>query len=209
MYDNLLAYCLTNSEEEPEVLKEIKRITYLSVIHPRMLCGPLIGNLLKLLCVIKQPKRVLEIGTFTGYSAVYMAMGIPANSYIDTIEIDVELEDIIKRTISHSGYAHKINVHFGDALNIIPTLKDSYDFVFIDGDKRKYIDFYQAVFPKLPPHAIIVADNVLWDGHVLDPANKESQTLGLKKFNDYIKKDTRVENVLLPLRDGINLIVKL
>ncbi|MGN0186429.1 MAG: O-methyltransferase [Paludibacteraceae bacterium] len=210
-YDALIdAYMAEHSDAEPAWLAAVARETHVRTINPRMLSGHFAGRILKMLVRIARPKRVLEIGAFTGYSALCLAEGLPADGHIDTIEIDDELEDFIRENIRHSPYAERVTLHIGDACALIPQLDGMFDFVFIDADKRFYRDYYELVLPKVPSGGVIVADNTLWDGKVLipNPPTGDHQTIEIKKFNDFVAQDERVEKVILPLRDGLTLMMK-
>ncbi|MGM9745452.1 MAG: O-methyltransferase [Paludibacteraceae bacterium] len=204
------AYMAAHSDAEPAWLAAIARETHVRTINPRMLSGHFAGRILKMLVRMVRPQRVLEIGTFTGYSALCLAEGLPADGHVDTIEIDDELEDFIRENICQSPYSERITLHVGDALSIIPQLDGMFDFVFIDADKRAYRDYYELVLPKVPPCGFILADNTLWDGKVLlpNPPTGDHQTIEIKKFNDFVAQDERVEKVILPLRDGLTLMMK-
>lgn len=204
------AYMAAHSDAEPAWLAAIARETHVRTINPRMLSGHFAGRILKMLVRMVRPQRVLEIGTFTGYSALCLAEGLPADGHVDTIEIDDELEDFIRENIRQSPYAERITLHVGDALSIIPQLDGMFDFVFIDADKRAYRDYYELVLPKVPSGGFILADNTLWDGKVLlpNPPTGDHQTIEIKKFNDFVAQDERVEKVILPLRDGLTLMMK-
>jgi len=194
---------------EEDFLNELERETHLTCIHPRMLSGHIQGKVLYMFCKMIQPRNVLELGTYTGYSAICMGLGLPENGHIDTIEIIDEQEEIISKYIHKSGLSDVITLHIGDALNIIPALDKKFDLVFIDADKREYITYYKLIFDKLNPGAYIIADNILWDGKVIDPLEKDDpQTKGIMNFNTLIKNDHRVENVIFPFRDGMMLIRK-
>lgn len=208
--NSIEAYILDHINDEPVYLQELNRDTYAKVLYPRMLSGHLQGRILNMLCHMIQPLTVLEIGTFTGYSSICMAEAMPNNGRIDTIEINDELEKFIKDHLSHSGQKSKINLHIGDALEIIPQLDQTYDLVFIDGNKRYYSDYYNTVFDKLRTGGFIIADNVLWSGKVIEEVDpKDLQTIGILDFNKRIKNDPRVEKVIFPVRDGFTLIRKL
>ena len=157
-----------------------------------------------------QPQRVLEIGTFVGYSALCMAEGLPTGGHVDTIEIDDELEEFIREQLAKSPFEERITLHIGDALQVIPQLDTTFDLVFIDADKRLYRDYYELVLPRLKSGGFILADNTLWDGKVLidKPESNDYQTIAIKAFNDFIATDNRIEKVILPLRDGLTLIMK-
>lgn len=204
------AYMAAHSDAEPAWLAAIARETHVRTINPRMLSGHFAGRILKMLVRMVRPQRVLEIGTFTGYSALCLAEGLPADGHVDTIEIDDELEDFIRENIRQSPYAERITLHVGDALSLIPQLDGMFDFVFIDADKRAYCDYYELVLPKVPSGGFILADNTLWDGKVLlpNPPTGDHQTIEIKKFNDFVAQDERVEKVILPLRDGLTLMMK-
>jgi predicted O-methyltransferase YrrM len=201
-------YILAHIDREPEHLAQLNRETHLKVINPRMLSGHLQGRILAMFCRMAKPKNILEIGTFTGYATLCLAEHLPENGVLHTIEIDDELEEIITKYTA--PYAEKIRLHFGEALKIIPTLPETFDLVFMDADKREYIDYYNAVFDRVAPGGFIIADNTLWDGKVLEentPAS-DKQTLAIKAFNDMIAADERVEKVIFPIRDGITVIFK-
>ena len=204
------AYMATHSDAEPDWLAAIARETHVRTINPRMLSGHFAGRILKMLVRMARPQRVLEIGTFTGYSALCLAEGLPDGGHVDTIEIDDELEDFIRENFRQSPYNERVTLHIGDALTLIPQLEGTFDFVFIDADKRAYRDYYELVLPKVPSGGFIVADNTLWDGKVLlpNPPTGDHQTIEIKKFNDFVAQDERVEKVILPLRDGLTLMMK-
>ncbi len=204
-------YMARHSDAEPEFLAAVNRETHLRTINPRMMSGHFQGRILKMLVRMAQPQRILEIGTFTGYSALCMAEGLTAASaHIDTIEIDDELEDFIRQNFAQSPYNEQITLHVGDARTVIPTLTGELDFVFIDADKREYIDYYELVLPRVRKGGFILADNTLWDGKVLieNPPSGDHQTIAVKQFNDFIANDQRIEKVILPLRDGLTLMRK-
>ncbi|MBQ5752752.1 MAG: class I SAM-dependent methyltransferase [Alistipes sp.] len=197
-----------SSPEEP-LLKELERETYLRVLNPRMISGHIQGRLMEMLVRMLRPQRVLEIGTFTGYSALAMAAGLPEGGLIDTCEVDDELEMMILSFFERSAYRDKIRLHIGSALEIAPTLGECYDLVFIDGDKREYTAYYEMLFDNglVRSGSWIMADNILWYGKVVEPVAKgDRQTQAIIDFNRRIIEDERVENVILPIRDGINLI---
>lgn len=204
----LHAYCEAHSTAPSAVLNELERETHLKTLAPQMLSGRLQGQLLKLLCLIFQPKSVLEIGTFTGYAAISMAEGIPEGSVLHTIEVNEELEYLIRKYIDKAGMNDKIQLHIGDAQIIVPSLAETFDMAFIDAGKRDYVKFYEMVLEKIRPGGLIFADNVLWSGKVLEES-KDQDTNMLKDFNRMIQEDVRVENVLLPIRDGLVIVRKL
>ena len=202
-------YILSHSDIEPEYLRKVNRATHLRMINPRMISGPFQGRVLSMFCKMIQPLRILELGTFTGYSALCMAETLPENGVLHTIECDDELEDFILQNFAGSEHGHKIQLHIGDAQNEIQKLDETFDLVFIDADKREYLAYYEAVFPKLKFGGFILADNTLWDGKVLKPAEQnDKQTIEIMRFNDFIANDIRVDKVLLPLRDGLTVIRK-
>jgi predicted O-methyltransferase YrrM len=204
-------YILDHIDPEGEQLARLYREAHVRLLRPRMLSGHLQGRLLKMLMRIARPQRVLEIGTYTGYATICLAEGLSPEGEIHTIEKDDEMEDFIREQFRKSGYEDRIRLHIGDALDVIPKLDGMFDLVFIDADKRWYCEYYDLIFDKVKPGGIILADNTLWDGKVLDtqvsPADK--QTLGIQKFNEKIKQDARIEKLILPLRDGLTIIFKL
>ena len=210
MNSELEQYVLGHIEPEPEYLYRLWRATNIHTIHGRMASGHLQGRLLKMLVKMIRPKNILEIGTFSGYSAISMAEGLDDDGRLYTYEINDEMEDFTRPWIEGSEVADKIEFIIGDALTEAPKLGIAFDMVFMDGDKRTYRDCYEMVMTILKPGGFILADNTLWDGHVVDPAyDKDHQTQGIETFNDYIAQDPRVEQVILPLRDGLTLIRKM
>lgn len=201
-------YIDEHSEQEPEVLARLSRATYQKILRPRMLSGNLQGQLLKMLCRMNHARRVLELGTFTGYAAISMAMGLEEDGVVHTVDINDEIEEFTREYIDRSGLSDRIVFHIGDACEIIPQLDEMFDLVFIDADKRQYADYYRLVFDKVRPGGIIVADDVLWEGKVLDEASRDAQTRGILDFNALVQADGRVENLLLPIRHGLMLIRK-
>ncbi len=197
-------YILNHTENEDSVLKELTRETHVKMLRPRMLSGHLQGQFLKMTCQMIRPLRVLEIGTFTGYSAISMAMGSSDDCIIHTIDNNDELEYFTRNYIKKSGFEERIQFHVGDALDIIPKLEESFDLVFIDAAKDQYKKYYEAIFPKLKSGGFVLADDVLWDGKVVnETGNHDKQTRGILEFNKFIQEDSRVENVLLPIRHGL------
>ena len=201
-------YISAHTEQEPEVLQALTRATHQKILRPRMLSGHTQGQFLKMLCQMNRVHRVLEIGTFTGYAAIAMAMGMEEDGLLHTIDNNDELEDFTRSYIVRSGLEEKIVFHVGDACQIIPQLDEMFDLVFIDADKREYPEYYRLVFDKVVPGGIIVADDVLWDGKVTNENNRDAQTRGILEFNEMIQQDNRVENLLLPIRHGLMLIRK-
>lgn len=207
---NLTDYILSHSDEEGTLLAALNRDANVNLLHPRMLSGHLQGRILKMFCRMMRPKRVLEIGTYTAYATLCLAEGVDEDALVHTIEINDEMEDFINRYVQQSSLSKKIVVHYGDAMEIIPKLGGKFDMVFIDANKRFYSEYYDVVFPYVRPGGLILADNTLWDGKVLDEhiPSADKQTLGILAFNDKIKADERVEKVILPLRDGLTIIWK-
>ena len=207
--DVLEDYILAHTEPEPDYLYRLWRATNIHTIHGRMASGHLQGRLLKMLVQMIRPERILEVGTFSGYSAISMAEGLSGDGHLYTFEINDEMEDFTRPWIEGSPVADRITFIIGDALTEAPKLGLMFDMAFIDGDKRTYRACYEMVMSLLKPGGFILADNTLWDGHVVDHAyDHDRQTQGIETFNDYIAVDARVEQVILPLRDGLTLIRK-
>ena len=209
MKSELELYILQHSEPEPDYLYRLWRATNIRTIHGRMASGHLQGRLLKMLVEMIRPQTILEVGTFSGYSAISMAEGLSDGGRLYTFEINDEMEDFTRPWIEGSAVADKITFLIGDALVEAPKLGITFDMAFIDGDKRTYRETFEMVMGILRPGGFILADNTLWDGHVVDHAyDHDHQTQGISDFNDYIAADPRVEQVILPLRDGLTLIRK-
>lgn len=207
--DLLEKYIHENSSPEDALLHELDRETHLRVLNPRMISGHIQGKLLELIVKMFRPKSILEIGTFTGYSALCMAAGLEEGATIDTCEVDDELEPLAQSFFDRSAHGHKITLHIGSALEIAPTLGKQFDLVFIDGDKREYPAYYDMLMDKGLVHSgsVMLADNILWYGKVVQPvAHNDHHTQALIEFNRKVVEDSRVESVILPLRDGINII---
>lgn len=202
-------YIIDHISTEPEVLSELYRETHCRVVNPNMTSGHLQGTILSMLIKMTDPLTVLEIGTYTGYSAIAMAMAIRPDGIVYTIERNDELADISGKYFEKSGLSGKIKSYSGDALQIIPTLTMMFDLVFIDGDKREYCDYYNAVFSKVRIGGFIIADNILWDGKVADPTVNDKMTSGIREFNHLVVNDPRTENSIIPVRDGLMIIRKL
>lgn len=202
-------YILNHIDEEPAYLAAINRNTWVRQMNPRMCSGHLQGRVLSMIARMIQPQQILEVGTFTGYSALCFAEALPENGCVDTIEMDDELEDFIRDNCRNSPYENKINLYIGDALEIIPALEKMYDLAFLDAEKSQYTRYYDAVFPKVKNGGYILADNTIWDGKVTQNVlSNDLKTREIIRFNDLIKADSRVEKVILPLRDGLTIIRK-
>lgn len=205
----LTDYVKAHSSEETELLKELDRTTHLGALRPRMLSGHEQGMLLYLLVRMLQPRHVLELGTYTGYSAISMARGLQKGAQLISIDRNDELLPLAQKFVEKAGLQDKIQLLSGDAKQIIPTLEVSFDLVFIDAHKSEYIAYYDLIFEKLRSGGFILADNVLWSGKVVETqAKADEQTQGIMAFNTYIQQDERVENLILPLRDGLSIIRK-
>lgn len=223
--DTLEQYVRDHSSPEAELLHELDRVTNLRVIQPRMLSGHLQGQLLAMIVRMLRPRRVLEIGTFTGYSALCMATSLETDAELHTIEVEEELQELAQSFFDRSAHGEKIRLHIGSALDVAPKLGGGFDLVFIDGDKREYPAYYRMLMgdepaagvatvqgkidrkPLVHSGSILIADNILWSGKVLDPvAPNDRHTQALVDFNRLVADDARVENLILPLRDGLNLI---
>ena len=209
MTEDIEKYVLAHSEPEGDYLYRLYRATNIHTIHGRMASGHLQGRLLKMLVSMIRPKNILEVGTFSGYSAICMAEGLDEGGKVWTFEITDEMEDFTRPWIENSPVADKIDFRIGDANVEAPKLGVTFDLAFVDGDKRTYVETYEMVLRLLRPGGYIIADNTLWDGHVTDPAyDHDHQTQGIRQFNDHVAADNRVEQVIVPLRDGLTLIRK-
>ena len=209
MTEDIEKYVLAHSEPEGDYLYRLYRATNIHPIHGRMASGHLQGRLLKMLVSMIRPKNILEVGTFSGYSAICMAEGLDEGGKVWTFEINDEMEDFTRPWIENSPVADKIDFRIGDANIEAPKLGVTFDLAFVDGDKRTYVETYEMVLRLLRPGGYIIADNTLWDGHVTDPAyDHDHQTQGIRRFNDHVAADNRVEQVIVPLRDGLTLIRK-
>lgn len=204
-------YISSHSTPENACLEAITRDTHVHILNPHMLSGHVQGRVLSMMSHMIRPKRILELGTFTGYSALCLAEGLAEGGRLITIEHNDELEETIERNLNRSALREKIDLRIGDCKSVIGDLKDElFDLVFIDADKREYCAYLELVYPLVPVGGFILADNTLWDGHIIDPAyDKDKQTLGLRAFNDQLKEDDRFEQVILPLRDGLTVIRKI
>ena len=209
--EELEDYILSHIDAEGEQLARLDRDTHLFHLRPRMCSGHLQGRLLKMFVRMIAPRRILELGTFTGYSALCLAEGLPEGGELHTVEIDDELEDFIRTHLSQSPHGSNITLHIGDARQVLSEFDTdaTFDLVFIDANKRQYCEYYDLVFDLVSPGGFIIADNTLWDGKVVEPGKKiDAQTQGILDFNDRVAADPRVEKVILPLRDGLTLIYK-
>ncbi len=197
------------SDPELPVLQRLNRETNAKILRPRMLSGHLQGKLLEFISRLKRPRRILEIGTYTGYSAISLAQGLTNDGVLHTIDINPELEDFTRSFVVEAGLEKKIIPHVGNALEVIPTINDRFDLVFIDADKQNYINYLEMVLPKVEPGGIILADNVLWDGKVvMDPLPDDADTLGIVRFNEHVKNRKGIRKFILPFRDGLMVIEK-
>lgn len=199
-------YVVKHSENEPELLQKLNRETHQKILQPRMLSGDYQGRVLSMLSKLVQPKYILEIGTYTGYSALCLAEGLTKGGELHTIDVNEELVDFQRKYFDSSPFGEQIYQHLGNALDIIPELDHTFDLVFIDADKPNYINYFHAIIDKLRPGGIILSDNVLWSGKVAEPINdKDTSTKLLVEYNQLLKEDSRVETVILPIRDGLTI----
>ncbi|MBQ9361841.1 MAG: class I SAM-dependent methyltransferase [Bacteroidaceae bacterium] len=206
--DDIDDYIKAHIDPEGDYLHRLYRATNLHLLYSRMASGHLQGRILKMLVEMAKPKLILEIGTYSGYSALCLAEGLPKEGHLHTIEINDEQEDFTLPWLKGSPYADKITLHIGDALEVIPQLELTFDMAFIDADKRLYQDYYELVLKHLASGGYMLVDNTLWDGHVLEKDSTDLQTRSIQAFNDRVAQDTRVEKVILPLRDGLTIIRK-
>ena len=205
----ILDYVDLYSQQEPLLLKELNKETNLKVLNPRMLSGSYQGRILSIISKILKPKMVLEIGTYTGYSALCIAEGLDIGGTIDTIDINEELQQIQNKFFDKSGFAKQINQHLGNALDIIPKINKTFDLVFLDADKENYIEYFNLIIDKVNSGGVIIADNVLWSGKVIKTDTNDLVTNKLIEFNNLINKDKRIENIILPFRDGLSICRKI
>ena len=207
--DLLEEYISAHIGPESALLRDIYRETNLKLLNPRMASGHIQGRLLKMLVTMIRPQMILEVGTFTGYATLCMAEGLPEGGRIHTVEIDDELEDFILNGFRKSPYSDRIELHIGDALKVVPGLGLKFDMIFLDGEKREYPEYYSALLEYLKPGGYMIADNTLWDGHVVDREyDSDPQTVAVRKFNDMVRADERVEVAMIPIRDGLTIIRK-
>lgn len=203
-------YCEEHTSPESDLLYALNRETHLKSLRPRMISGKLQGGFLSFISRLMQPENVLELGTYTGYAAICLAEGVKEGGCVDTVEIDEEQEEIIRRYFENSEYKEKLKLHIGAALEIIPQLNKTWDLVMIDANKKEYIQYYEMILPRLRKGGIILVDNVLWSGKVVQEVKQnDKDTKAILAFNDYVQNDQRVKNLLLPFRDGILMIEKL
>lgn len=201
-------YCEAHSTPEGDLLYQLYRETNLRAVKPRMLSGQLQGRFLSMMSNMLKPKHILEIGTYTGYSALCLAEGLTDDGVLDTIEVDEEMEDIILKYVNQSPYKDKIKLHIGDAAQLIPQLDCTWDLVFIDAEKRTNRLYYDLLLPRMRKGGVMLIDNMLWSGKVVEPiTHSDLDTKAIMEFNDYVRQDPRVNNVLLPLRDGIMMVI--
>lgn len=204
--NTLYDYVVAHSQEEPPLLADLSRQTHLKVLQPRMLSGPLQGRFLSVLTKLLQPKKILEVGTFTGYATLCLAEGLVKDGQIDTLDKNEELVDFQRSFFDRSTWGKQIHQHCGDAIEIIPTLEGQYDLVFLDADKKNYLNYLELLLPKIKKGGLLLSDNVLWSGKVLEETQKNDRdTAVLKEYNQKLAKHSQLETVLLPLRDGLTL----
>ena len=207
--DNILNYSISKSEKESKLLNDLYRETYLKVLNPRMISGHYQGRILSLISKIVSPKKILEIGTYTGYSAICLCEGMDKDGILHTIDNNKELVEIQNKYFKKANLKDKIIQHSGDAKNIIPTIEEEFDIVFIDADKESYPEYYDLIINKVSSGGIIIADNILWSGKILEKVEKDDQaTKSIIEFNNKIIEDDRVKNIILPIRDGLNIVRK-
>ena len=210
--EEIYKYIEEHATKESEALKWVAKQTHIRTNHARMLSGAIQGELLRIIVQTTGAKDILELGTFTGYSAICLASTLPEDGHLDTLEVNDELEDLILEGFERAGLSEKISLHIGDCKETLRRFLEEgreYDLVYMDANKREYPEYYELIFDMVRPGGLILADNVLWDGKVCqDPMPQDKQTLGIARFNDMIKEDRRVESVILPLRDGLNMIRK-
>lgn len=206
---HITQYAESHTRYEGDLLAALEKETYLKVLMPRMCSGHLQGQVLRMLTAMIRPQKVLEIGTYTGYSAIAMAEVMPEGGKIHTIDINEELRPMVLAYLQKAGVENVVQLHIGDALQIVPTLDERWDLVFIDADKENYLNYYLMVMPNLRIGGYVIADNVLWSGKVCDTGIEDPETSALRAFNEYVHKDPRVENVLLAVRDGLMILRKI
>ena len=198
-----------NSQQEPTLLKELNKETNLKILNPRMLCSSYQGRVLSIISKIIRPKNVLEIGTYTGYSALCIAEGLDKNGIIHTIDINEELKEIQNKYFKKSGFGNQIHQHIGNAIEIIPKINECFDFVYLDADKENYNEYFDLIIDKIVSGGVLICDNVLWSGKVLNTNHKDLITEKLIEFNQLVKKDKRLDSIILPIRDGLSICRKI
>ena len=199
-------YIVAHSEEEPELLQQLTRETYQKILQPIMLSGPYQGRVLSMISKLTQPKTILELGTFTGYSTLCLAEGLQSNGEIHTIDINEELVDFQRKYFDKSPYGKQIHQYLGNAIDIIPTINKNFDLIFIDADKPNYVNYFNLIIDKMKTGSIIISDNVLWHGKVIEPIDeKDTSTKVILNYNNLLKTDKRIETVVLPIRDGLTI----
>lgn len=209
MEDQLNDYISHHISAEPELLARTYRHTHLHHLYPRMCSGHVQGRLLKMFTAMIAPKRILELGTYTGYSALCMAEGMPGDAELHTVEVDDEMEDELLERFAESPAGERIHLHIGDAELVVPQLDGEWDMVFIDANKRRYTEYFEMVLPRVRPGGFIIADNTLWDGKVVEtPAPTDPQSQGIMRFNDHVAQDPRVETAIVAMRDGLTILRK-
>ena len=206
---DILNYVELNSQQEPTLLKELNKETNLKILNPRMLCSSYQGRVLSIISKIIKPKNVLEIGTYTGYSALCIAEGLDKDGVIHTIDINEELKEIQNKYFKKSGFRNQIHQHIGNAIEIIPKINEYFDFVYLDADKENYNEYFDLIIDKILPGGVLISDNVLWSGKVLNTKNQDLITKKLIEFNQLVKKDQRLDIIILPIRDGLSICRKI
>jgi len=206
---DILNYVELNSQQEPTLLKELNKETNLKILNPRMLCSSYQGRVLSIISKIIKPKNVLEIGTYTGYSALCIAEGLEKNGIIHTIDINEELKEIQNKYFKKSGFENQIHQHIGNAIEIIPKINECFDFVYLDADKENYNEYFDLIIDKIVSGGVLICDNVLWSGKVLNTNHKDLITEKLIEFNQLVKKDKRLDSIILPIRDGLSICRKI
>jgi len=206
---DILNYVELNSQQEPTLLKELNKETNLKILNPRMLCSSYQGRVLSIISKIIKPKNVLEIGTYTGYSALCIAEGLDKNGIIHTIDINEELKEIQNKYFKKSGFGNQIHQHIGNAIEIIPKINECFDFVYLDADKENYNEYFDLIIDKIVSGGVLICDNVLWSGKVLNTNHKDLITEKLIEFNQLVKKDKRLDSIILPIRDGLSICRKI
>jgi caffeoyl-CoA O-methyltransferase len=204
--EDLERYAEEHTTPHPELLQRLARETQDTLERPQMLTGTIEGRFLEFLVYMTGARRILELGTYSGYSSISMAAALPAGGHIDTCEVQERHAEVARRYVEEAGYSDRISIHMGPALETIARLEGEFDFVFIDADKENYVNYYEAVLPRLSERGLIAADNTLWSGRVLDESDQSEGTVAIRAFNDHVRDDDRVDCVMLSVRDGVTLI---